>query len=128
MVGTVSRDAHCRATELENQLMVAKLMARHLWTVLAARIDQATAVLFADGVSADARRVIDVAFDAAEIVWERHRILVEPCRRVLDQRVVGVLVPIPAQAEMYLARYPGGEVRNVTRDQLLMMAGMDVAS
>lgn len=110
----MSKDARARIAELEGQVIVAKIMARRFWAILSARVDLATRMLFADELYPDARRVIDLAFDAAEIVWERHRITVVPARIILDD-----------QPEAYLARYPGGESRNISREQLLMMAGMD---
>ena len=73
----------------------------------------------------DARRTIDTAFDASEIVWERHRILVEPCRRIMDAPSDAVAFDYPTQPEMYLARMPGGEERTIDRAQLMMMAGQD---
>jgi hypothetical protein len=121
----MSRDARAQIAELEGQITVAKIMARRFWRVLATSVDVAAQALFVDDLQDDARRVVDVAFDAAQIVWAKHRVLVQPCRRLLDQPCVWTAWSWPSQDEMYLATYPGGDVRNLSRGQLLMMAGMD---
>ncbi|WP_242095470.1 hypothetical protein [Sphingomonas sp. CROZ-RG-20F-R02-07] len=119
------RDGATRIEELENQLVIAKVLARRFWRALASRVDRASAVLFAESLSHEALTVVDSAFDAAEIVWNRQRILVEPVRRLLDAPSARIDHNWPVQDEAYLARLPNGETRNLTRAQLLMMAGMD---
>lgn len=122
----MSRDARSRVADLENQVTLAKILARRFWRVLATRVDMATQVLFVHDLSPESRRVVDVAFDAAEIVWQNHRVVVEPCRRLLDPPSNGMPWDWPTQDEMFVARYPGGETKNISRDQLMMMAGMDI--
>ena len=126
----MSRDKYTRAEQLEGELIVMKLFARRLWQTLATRAGPAMLATFESGLAEHHQRVVDVAYDAAETVWERHKILVEPCRRVFGYDVAGVQTGggfpgYPDQGEMYLAKYPGGDERTVTRAQLLMMAGFD---
>ena len=110
--------------ELENQLTLAKIMARRLWNALRARTGLEAETLF----DRDGLRIADPAFDAAEIVWERQRILVVPCRTALDPGGSDSMANAwPTQGEMYLGTWPDGNTRNLTRDQVLMMAGMDPA-
>ncbi|MEE8612248.1 MAG: hypothetical protein V3V60_15830 [Sphingomonas aquatilis] len=129
----MSRDQRPRADVLEDQLIAAKFMARRLFQALAVRVDVALDVLF-DGIGAgnrfvplhgDLQRAIDVAYDAAETVWERHRIRVTPVRRILDGGPYGSMNAGPPQDEGYIVTFPNGGTQNVTRAQLLMMAGMD---
>lgn len=119
------QDMAVRIGELENQLVIAKIMARRCWTALTRRVGREAMDVLAEDLTADACRIVDVAFDAAQIIWERHRILVEPCRRVLDAPKPHLDMNWPTQPEAYLAHLPGGETRNLSRAQLLMMAGMD---
>lgn len=108
-----------RVHELENQVVVAKLWARRLWAALSARTGhslQAFLDATVDGFSGEHRRVLDVDIDAAEIVWERHRVTVVPCR---------VLIEAQERIQHFIVRYPSGESKNINRDQLLWMAGMD---
>ena len=109
------RELEGRVFELESQVVAAKVVARRLWAALSVRVGFALDVLLEEYDSL-LRRVVDVEFDAAQIVWERHRIVVVPCRVVIDPQ---------EQHRDFFARYPNGEGRNVSRDQLLMMAGMD---
>lgn len=117
-----------RIADLESQLAIARVMARRLWLTLRRRAD-------GDGIRAlldveealtdDGRRTIDAAFDAARLLWERKRILVEPCRVILDPATLDTWHGGPKQGEMYVATLSDGSTQTVTRDQVLMMAGMD---
>lgn len=109
---------------LDDQVIRLRIMARRLWNALRARSGLEAEALFND----EELRVADIAFDAAETVWESQRISVVPCRTALDP--AGAMSPLngwPTQREMYLGRWPDGSTRNLTREQLLMMAGMDTS-
>lgn len=108
-----------RVHELEGQLVIAKVWARGLWKALSARTGFAVdtfleAVL--DGPALEHRRILDVEVDAAEIIWRRHHVLVEPCRVIIDAQET---------IRHFVVRYPNGDTKNVNRDQLLWMAGID---
>ncbi len=117
-----------RLTELEDQLTISRVMARRLWLTLRRRLDGDAVRALLDveeALSEEGRRTIDAAFDAARLLWERKRILVEPCRVILEPKPFASWGAGPDQGEMYVATLPDGSSQNVSRDQLLMMAGMD---
>ncbi|RHW17210.1 hypothetical protein D1610_11720 [Sphingomonas gilva] len=97
-----------RALRAEDQLVGAKVLARKMWRTLKARTGWEAEAMF----KLQALKLLDATYDAAEAVWEQHRIYVEPCRRILTD-----------QGEMYLGHWPDGTTRNLTRAQLLMMGG-----
>lgn len=108
--------------ELEMRLAGAKVMARRLWAALKARTGLEAEALFAE----DALSIVDKAYDAAETLWDRHRVSIQPCRQVADSPPVPYADGVwAAQPEMYLGVWPDGSTRNVTREQLLMMGGRD---
>lgn len=109
--------------ELENELAIARIFARKLWQALHARSGLEIEHF---ELPYEATRMADPAYDAAEIIWKRHRIVIEPCRRILDRKTYGFSSNnAPDQAEMYIGAWPDGDRRNLTRAQVLMMAGMD---
>ncbi|WP_198356016.1 hypothetical protein [Sphingomonas sp. TX0522] len=117
-----------RIAALESQISIARVMARRLWLTLRRRADGdgIRALLdVEDALTDDGRRTIDAAFDAACLLWDRKRILVEPCRVILDPGTLDRWHGAPTQGEMYVATLTDGSTQTVSRDQLLMMAGMD---
>lgn len=116
------RAEQSRCEELENRLIRTQVMARRLWNSLRARTGLEATALF-DG---DELRAADPAFDAAETIWDRERILIAPCRTVLDPGgAASPYVGWPTQGEMYVGTWPDGSTRNLTRAQVLMMGGQD---
>lgn len=111
---------------LEDEVIRLKLLARRLWDVLRKRTGGEIDALFGD-LDLSERRAVDRVFDAVETVWEKHKVLIEPCRLVLDSGGdLGWGSPAwPTQGECYLGRWPDGSTRNLTRDQVLMMGGQD---
>lgn len=90
---------------------IARDFARCLFRALKARTGaELEALLTRDGMM-----IVDPAFDAADRLYRRARICVEPCRRLL-----------PDQPVAYLARWPNGDSRNLTEAELLTLAGMSV--
>lgn len=90
-----------RLQDAERRVVIARLFARRLWSLLSDQwrelIDRMVA---ADGFVSEYEAIIDPAFAAAEALFDRHRIYAEPCRGNPDKTV-----------------------RNVMREQLLMMGG-----
>ncbi len=112
-----------RAELLEDRVIQLRVMARRLWAALKARTGWEAEALFGHG---EELRAADKAFDAAETIWERHHVTITPCRTILDPGGrTGMADAWPTQHEMYFGLWPDGSTRNVTRKQLLMMAGMD---
>lgn len=107
-----SIEAHIEA--LDRQAMLAKIMARRFWAMLTHRLSAQglSAQLIDDVLSWEARAIVDPTFDAAERLWDREQIFVEPCRRN-----PGVDI------EVYDLVFAGGERRLIDRAQLLMMGG-----
>ena len=119
------RGERTRVEELEDQLIMTRVMARRLWNALRARTGLEAEAIF----TAESMRIADPVFDAAETVWERQRIHIQPCRTVLDPGgQAGMSDAWPVQGDMYLATWPDGNTRNLTRDQVLMMGGVDPCS
>lgn len=94
-------------------------MAQRLWRTLKARTGWEAEALFDDP---EVLRIVDPFFDAVDAIWRAHRVLVEPCRQILDPNPVTLA---PVQGEMYLGVWPDGSKRNLTRDQVLMMGGQE---
>jgi hypothetical protein len=106
-----------RIRDLEWKLINAEGFARKLWAALKARRgEEWDAFDVAGFFGSDGARVVDAAFEAAEKVWEKSRISIYPCSRILDGQEEG---------RDFIAVLPDGELRNLSRQQLLMMAGMD---
>lgn len=111
-----------RAAALEDEVIRLRVLARRLWHALHARTGLEAEALF-DG---EDLRIANRALDAALTVWDRQRITIVPIRTILDPG--GALAAShswPTQGEGYLGRWPDGSTRNLTRAQLLMMAGFD---
>lgn len=99
---------------LREQLAIARHLARALWTGLNARRGHELEAI--ELFSVEAARIADPVFDAAETIWERQRVFIEPSFRILDAQEA----PLG-----FIGTWPGGEVRHLSRAQVLMMAGMD---
>jgi len=97
----------CRIDELEGKLLIAKSVARNLWALLTIQEHRR---LWEEVFTPEGAAVVDAAFDAAQRLADRERIHVEPCRRILH-----------GQEESYLAVWPDGHDRWLTRAQLLML-------
>ena len=93
--------------------LIARGFARRLFNALRARVGDELLALFDDR---QAMLVADPTYDAADRLYRRLGIYVEPCRRIL-----------PSQPVTYLAVWPGGESRNLDEAELLALAGMSVA-
>ena len=107
---------------IEGREISARIMARRFWRALSARKGWEAEALFTHEIL----RIVDPAFDAAMTVWERHRVHVEPCRRGFDETFYGWLPSDGAyRPDAYLGIWPDGSKRNLTRDQLMMMGGLD---
>lgn len=118
------RGERSKVEELEDQVIRLRVLARRLWRTLSARTGLEAEALFDH--DHDAMRVADPVYDAAETVWDRQRILIVPCRVILDPGGrASLLNGWPTQDEMYLVRWPDGSTRNLTRAQVLMMGGQD---
>lgn len=117
--------------ELENQLAITRVMARRLWDTLRQRNAEAAWAAYVGAKlnrEDEELRVMDVVFEAAERIFDSKRIAILPCRTILDPGGAPTEfsgLAWPAQSEMYLGRWPDGTERNLTRDQVMMMAGMD---
>lgn len=112
-----------RLRQIEMREIGARIMARRFWEALKARTGWEAEALF----GTDVLRIVDPTFDAVETVYERHRVTIVPCRSILDDASNFGFDILPGQPEMYLGRWPDGSTRNLTRDQLLMMGGQDLA-
>lgn len=114
--------------ELENQVVILRIYARRLWDALRQRNAEAALEVYFNA-NHEGARVIDPMYDAAERIYDQKRIFVVPCRTVLDYSApFSMNAGWAAPLEMYLGRWPDGSTRNLTRDQVLMMAGMDPSS
>lgn len=88
--------------------IVGKQLARRLWAALKAREGDYLATF----LSHDAMEILDPTYQAAAVLFGRG-IYVEPCRRLL-----------PAQPVVYLASWPDGSSRNLSKADLLNLAGI----
>jgi len=100
----------------EDQLALLKVLARRMWRLLENRYPHAADALH-DEMGCDCHALVDQAFEAAAILWERDRIYVEPCRRILDDQ--------RRSSFRYLLRWRGGEDRVVAEAELIAMAGLE---
>lgn len=98
--------------QLEHRLNVAHAIAQSLWRQLASGRRRE---LYDQDLDVFALAAVDPAIEAMLRLGERQHIHVEPCRAVLDSQRWG---------EEFLLVLPSGEKRNVSRDMLLMMAGL----
>ncbi|MDF7776880.1 hypothetical protein P1X14_16605 [Sphingomonas sp. AOB5] len=101
----------------EEQLAIAKILLRRLWRTLEHRFPGAAAEYW-DSFDCDAHALVDRAFEAAARLWERDRIYVEPCRRILDEHRAGRF--------RYLATWGNGETRVLTEIELVQLAGLPI--
>lgn len=97
-----------QSVAMGDSAIVAVSFARALFAALQARVGTEVDAL----LNFDARIIADRHFEAAQKLFARSRIFVEPCRKIID-----------GQAEMYLATWSDGTARNLTPDELLAMAG-----
>ena len=114
------------ATQLQvDQVTPLRALARALWLALREHNRGAPLAVFLDAKDSDPSPGPDV-YRAIEAVFIRHHVLIVPCRVILDP----VTSPNawPTQSEAYLGRWPDGSTRNLSRDQVLMMAGMDIGA
>ena len=102
----------------EQQVWLLKRVCRHLWSLLDRRHGDglSTCEDVLELFSVDARAAVDRTFEATLVLWGRDGVLVEPCRRILDQQFIGGFT--------YLLVLPDGQKRVVGEDELLMMAGL----
>lgn len=108
-VNLAQRLAAQESVEPSAETYIARDFARSLFRALKARTGaELEALLTGDGMM-----IADPSFDAADRLYHRARIYVEPCRRLL-----------PDQPVAYLARWPNGDSRNLTETELLALAGM----
>ncbi len=101
---------------VEEELMLTREMARRLFALLSVRHPSLLDQIVSEWET-DARATVDREFEAALILFERHRIDVVPARKILwdqDQK--------PCQ---FIITRPSGETEIVLSDKLLMMAGLE---
>lgn len=102
---------------IEDELMLTRQVAARLWRLLERR-DCAAIFDFVGEAYPDARAAADRTFEAAMLLLDRHGIVVEPCRQLLDRQ--------RDAARQYVLKRPNGDTEIVEEQQLLMMAGFDV--
>jgi hypothetical protein len=101
--------------EASAELAMAKQLSQLMWRIM--RQDQQ--MLIADVLDFEGLQIVDAAFDAAQAVWMRHHIFIEPVIPKYDSRFFA-----GQNAERYLAIYPNKQRRYLNRAQLLMMGGV----
>lgn len=110
-------DASPQIRALEYDLVAAQGLARKLWNALKARKGlEWDAFDVAAFFGADGARAVDIVFEAAQQIWAAHHVFIEPCSRILDGQIEG---------RDFIGLWPDGSFRNLSRAQVLMMAGMD---
>ena len=101
------------ARELSADAIMARQMARRLFAALKARTGS-DCDMFLDH---SANEIVDPAYDAADRLYRKSRIYVEPVPR-------GFFASLFDEPAAYLVAYPDGTQRNVTEAELLAMAGV----
>ena len=103
------------ALQLSADAIIARDMARRLFAALKARTG-AEVDAFLDH---SAKEIVDPAYDAADRLYRKSRIYVEPLSR-------GFFSDLFSDRRVYLVAYPDGTQRHVTEPELLAMAGVSV--
>ncbi|WP_432769803.1 MAG: hypothetical protein HEQ22_03385 [Sphingopyxis sp.] len=111
-----SRDAVV-TDALSADAIIARTYARALFRALRERVGNEVAALFAE--EREGRIIADPAFDAADRLYRKSRIYVEPVAR-------SFFAVLFEEAAIYRLIYPDGTQRHVAEADLLAMAGIEV--
>lgn len=103
--------------ELSADAIIARHMARRLFAALKARAGSEV-MTFLDH---SAKEIVDPAYDAADRLYRKSRIYVEPVSR-------GFFASLFEEPALYLVVYPDGTQRHLAEAELLAMAGVEVAA